>query len=140
MTIVAGLLAGFALLCALVAGACVYACYRSVGECDAIERTLRQALGRISALEHELAVVASHVHKLRQKIYSNKSEEKAIEIANAPEQAPACENYTTAQREGPRSQAAQCQCAFCEAKRIERDALRVKLVPKRAEKTDVRRN
>jgi hypothetical protein len=131
---------GFALICSLVAIACVYACFKSVKECDAIERALRQAIGRIAALEHEQAVIASHVHKLRQKIYSTKSEEKAIEIANATATLATCENYSAAQREGPQSQAAKCDCAFCEAKRAERDALRVKLVPKRAEKTDARRS
>lgn len=38
-----------------------------------------------------------------------------------------CENWTTAQREGPTSAAASCACPYCDARRADRASRRAKL-------------
>lgn len=38
-----------------------------------------------------------------------------------------CGNWTIAQREGPQSEAARCECAYCAARRADRAARRAKL-------------
>jgi hypothetical protein len=38
-----------------------------------------------------------------------------------------CGNWAIAQREGPTSEAARCECSYCEAKRADRAARRAKL-------------
>lgn len=43
----------------------------------------------------------------------------------------ACENWLTAQREGPYSDAARCECSYCVTKRMERAKLRRDLLPAR---------
>lgn len=41
-----------------------------------------------------------------------------------------CDNWSIAQRDGPRSDAASCECSYCVGRRAERRALRAALVPK----------
>lgn len=41
-----------------------------------------------------------------------------------------CDNWSIAQRDGPTSDAASCECSYCVGRRAERRALRAALVPK----------
>ena len=122
---------GFTLLCALVSAASVYFCLQH-------ELELRRSISRIASNEQEIQIAFAQLHKLRQKIYANNFENKQSEIVQRAERSlpsAACENWTFAQTEGPASKAAHCECAYCTAKRAERDELRARLVPKRTERS-----
>ena len=112
---------------------CVAQCFGARNECAETETSLRRSLGRIAALEAEADVLAKQLHKLRGKLYADKSgtdEKLQTEIARPFTQGIVCENWSTAQRDGPRSDAAKCECDYCTAKRAEREATRARLVPK----------
>ena len=103
---------------------------RSSVECKEIEDHLRRALGRISGNEAEIATLTAQIHKLRGKLYSLKPGETEIEIAKPFSQGLVCENWKTAQTEGPLCEAASCECDYCIAKRVEREDFRARAVPK----------
>lgn len=123
------LLTGCALALFLGCIVCAVLAFRARNECVDTENALRRYVGRIAALEAELEVVTKQLQKLRGKLYASKTadEEKLqIEIANSPP----CENWLIAQRDGPRSAAAKCECADCTRRRSEREAFRAQHVPK----------
>ena len=112
---------------------CVVLAFRARNECDDVETNLRRSLGRIAALEAELDVLSKQIHKLRGKLYGDRAtqdEKLQTEIARPFTSGIVCENWSTAQRDGPRSSAAACGCDYCTAKRAEREELRARLVPK----------
>ena len=137
MTAVAFFFTGFALICALLCFGCVWWCQRAIAICAGHELELRRSINRIATTEHEVGVLGSQIHKLRQKIYSNNALERATEIAPPVSMFPACENWLAAQNEGPASRAAKCECAYCVSQHAARAALRSQLVPKtHAERRD----
>lgn len=114
---------------------CAAMAFRARNECVDTETSLRRLIGRIAALEAELEVVTKQLQKLRGKLYASKTAEQEIltnEIARPFLGGVICENWKTAQRDGPRSDAARCECDYCTAKRAEREALRKQLVPRTA--------
>ena len=121
------------LLCGCVL--CVCLAFRARNECDDVETNMRRSLGRIAALEAELDVCQRQLQKLRGKLYGDKQntdEKLQTEIARPFTSGIVCENWSTAQRDGPRSPAAQCECDYCTAKRAERELTRARLIPKTA--------
>lgn len=92
---------------------------------------LREERARVTTLERETDALRRELRKLGGKFYATQRElgEKDAEeqIADAHVQvisAPVCDNYVKAQQEGPRSQAAACQCAYCNGRRAAKDAFR----------------
>lgn len=89
--------------------------------------------GRVIALEQALESLAAQHRKLTGKFYAEKRERDEEpppprELSpSATDDAFACDNYRLAQQAGPGSEAASCECDYCVAKRIERDALRRQL-------------
>lgn len=61
---------------------------------------------------------------------SRATEEPADIVIDRPDPN-ACENWLTAQKEGPYSDAARCECSYCVTKRMERAKLRRDLLPAR---------
>ena len=108
---------------------CAALAFRARNECIDTETSLRRLIGRLAAVEAELEVVTKQQQKLRGKLYQSKTaDEEKLPIAIS--ETPICENWQIAQRDGPRSAAAKCECADCTRRRAEREATRARLVPK----------
>lgn len=123
------ILTGCALALLIGCTICAVLAFRARNEAADIEDHLRRSLGRIAALEAELDVLAKQLQKLRGKLYADKTaDQEKLPIAIA--ETPACENWLIAQRDGPRSAAAKCECADCTRRRAEREAFRALHVPK----------
>jgi len=97
-----------------------------------------QIAGHDSALDSQLA----QLQKLRGQFYALKA---ALEESPYPppppeppqnrlfvDAPPVCENWAVAQREGPLSSAARCDCNYCAEMRHRRDLARQELIPKTA--------
>lgn len=102
---------------------------------------LRAMIGRLVALEGAHESLGAQHRKLSGRFYAYIAEDHQAEpepqgatyatdplathnlIANSR----TCENYAVAQREGPLSPAASCECDYCVGRRRERDELRQKL-------------
>ena len=114
---------------------CAALAFQARNECIETENSLRRYVGRIAALEAELEVLQKQLQKLRGKLYATKADEQerlTNEIARPFLGGVICENWKLAQRDGPRSAGAKCECDYCTAKRAEREALRAQLVPRTA--------
>ena len=109
---------------------CTASAFKARNECHETENSLRRSVGRIAALEAETDVLAKQIQKLRGKFYASHAVSETSEIAQVIPTALVCENWQTAQRDGPSSPAAMCECVYCSAKRAERDAFRARVVPK----------
>lgn len=116
-------------------------CLRLADDCDdALTKGLREAgklnamAGRLIALEGAVESLAAQHRRLAGKFHADKAERAETALTDPmalgthPQAiAAACENYLTAQREGPRSEAASCECDYCVSRRADRDALRRQL-------------
>lgn len=108
---------------------------------------LRAERGRVTVLERELEALRRELRKLSGKFYAElaaieRDRDESAETLEAQDELaygtvaqfqnrfPVCENWTLAKEQGPRSEAAKCTCAYCEAQRAERARLRGALVPK----------
>jgi len=128
------LFTALSLVFALAAAGGAWMAWKFSGEAGADADNLRRTLGRIAALESEHATIMSQIAKLRGKVYSLKPDPWPAGIA-APAAAggagaAVCENYLTAQSQGPRSEAAACECDYCVGKREERSRLRAAILPR----------
>lgn len=105
-------------------------------------RRFRGSAARLTAAEGDLAALSLSHRKLSGKLYGYIGSARAEEAGNQtrPERSDApvdpsgasrdvCENWHAAQLEGPRSRAAKCECAYCEAMRAYRRSLKVALAP-----------
>lgn len=86
---------------------------------------LRTELPRLTAAEREIETLRRELRKLSGKFYASQREE--IEIADTYASDPIathnlvpCDNYAIAQREGPNSKAAKCECDYCTRRRKEK--------------------
>lgn len=86
---------------------------------------------RIASCERELATMTRWLQKLEGKFNASQRDlgqrDAEERIADAHVQlisAPYCENYEIAQREGPTSKAAACECNYCKGRRAAKDAFR----------------
>jgi len=131
---------GLLLLC----GACVLACYLHLDQVRKIEHRLTSLRTLVSSTAAELDNLRMQVQKLRGQFFAFK---QAVEDGPAEmfeevsAKAPAgwdhglpilCENYHRAQVDGPLSQAAKCDCAYCVEMRERRARARSELIPKTA--------
>lgn len=85
-------------------------------EVDALRRELRKLSGRFYAAQRELVeeVADSNLQPLADPLALH----------------PVCENYALAQTQGPRSDAAKCDCPYCHARREGKRAFRDQQVPR----------
>lgn len=107
---------------------------------------LKSERDRITVLERELDALRRELRKLSGKFHASQrevpddiqeAEFRRKQIDFVPYTAPlgVCENWLLAQRDGPRSEAASCDCEYCVAQREQRAQLRKSLVPKGAQAT-----
>jgi hypothetical protein len=108
----------------------VYAMVRT----QRIESRLRDALREAGELQEWVASLERQHLKLRGSFFASRSEKSTTAVVprhpvfgNAYA---VCENYAIAQRDGPTSTAAACECDYCAAVRKGRDAFRAAAVPK----------
>lgn len=98
---------------------------------DSLNRQLQRLRGQFHAFraEHELVPEIDETHG-----QGDANERPSLTVAQqlAAQQMHPCENYTAAQREGPFSAAAKCECNYCTLKRLERASTRERLIPKTA--------
>lgn len=112
---------------------------------------LRAERGRVTVLERELEALRRELRKLSGKFYADlkaREDDQLFEedadataakyfepfgettVADIHNRFPVCEKWAVAQAEGPRSDAAKCECLYCLARRAERRRLRGELVPR----------
>lgn len=139
LTIVAVLASALAVIYA-------FACARERVECEKYANALREARAIITGLEGAFVSVNGQLQKLRGQFFAFKAEveQTALPLADATvqglqetaarhENLLQCENWRTAQVEGPKSPAAACDCVYCETMRQARSAFRAAVVPKTAQ-------
>lgn len=134
-------------LCAL----CVWASYRHVSDAANIVHDVRTSRGRLISNEAAIESLTAQLQKLRGQFHAFKVNVEDTVIADYHLQpdphdairvpvpgvpgastAPYCENYGLAQREGPRSEAASCECGYCVEMRARRSMVKAALIPKTA--------
>lgn len=129
------LLTGIQFLLLVVGVYYAYVAARSAEHADREGRRLGTFLARVIALEGGLEQLNKQHRKLAGAFHATRYQDELALTNNAPDNKqllPACENWVTAQRDGPRSTAARCECAYCTERRAERDAFRTRVVPKTA--------
>lgn len=102
------------------------------------EHRLAIMRGQVRGLEVSVAAVDDGLRKLRGRVYADqywngKREEQPELEPHVPhtdrwnDPTKTCDNWATAQREGPGSPAAGCECEYCNSRRADRAARRAKL-------------
>lgn len=117
-------------------------------DAEALSVKLRAERDRITVAERELDALRRELRKLSGKFYASQRErddwidadeshrslvDQAIDAISA--QVPVCQNWLLAKQEGPSSDAAKCECLYCNAQRADRARTRAALVPKGAQAT-----
>ena len=121
-------------------------CWAAARHSEDAERSaegVRHARAKIIALDAALESLEAQHKKLNGRFYALRQEldiegadtENAVMHRAAQPVLPldgmiVCEQWTLAQQDGPSSPAAQCQCAYCQRRRAERERARNELVPK----------
>jgi len=120
-----GLAAGIAIWAAIVAR-------RAGSRAESEARRLSVMRGRVLTMEAELEALTSQHRSLRGKFYASRGqkEETPHEDPATLENWEVCDNFQLAQRDGPRSPASACECAYCTDQRARRAAARAAFVPK----------
>lgn len=98
------------------------------------EHRLAIMRGQVAGLEAAMMGLDAKHQKLAGRVYADEywrgkpDRQPELEPTNpAGDSYDICENWQTAQRDGPSSPAAGCECAYCNAKRADRAARRAKL-------------
>lgn len=102
----------------------------SLNDCQLVSTAFRDDRARLTSLERDVDALRRELRKLGGRFYALAAELEEPEpnpVGVITETSPVCENWSTAQREGPLSPAAQCACAYCERRRAERAARRANL-------------
>lgn len=120
------LLTALQLVLAVIA---VYACVR----CEILSVKLGNAVAICDNVQLELDALRKAHYKLRGAFYETKRDrhqEQQLQLPELATSSAACDNWATAQRDGPTSTAAACECAYCTMMREARAAFRAQHVPK----------
>lgn len=121
---------------ALFTGACAFFAWSSQKSAlDANEQAwkVRKSAGAIEILRDDHAALEKRIQKLAGRFYRDLRDEPASEPQPAFDplwDAAKCENWTAAQRDGPGSAAAMCDCDHCVGARAARHDAKSALVPK----------
>jgi hypothetical protein len=98
------------------------------------EHRLAIMRGQVAGLEAAMMGLHEQHKKLAGRVYADqywngqRAEQPMLEPVEPDGRSrDICENWATAQREGPSSRAAGCECAYCNARRADRAARRAKL-------------
>ena len=108
---------------------------QSAEKAEHSEHRLAIMRGQVRGMEVMLTALDEQLRKLAGKVHADaywrgKRDEQPELVPDDQPRAPMgseCENWKIAQRDGPSSPAASCECAYCEAKRADRAARRAKL-------------
>jgi hypothetical protein len=127
-----------AVLAALLSAFCVALAYRAADLCDRHAKRLGNLRGNVFELEGALAQLANQHRKLEGRFYGTlgaarariEETKDAIETPQPSDVLVVCENWSKAQKTGPKSDAASCQCDYCVAMRELRHNVKAALVPK----------
>lgn len=93
---------------------------------DALRRELRKLSGNFYAFRTKVEEELPEDDELERLGYGDGNvDRRAFALAGS-----ICDNWSIAQRDGPKSDAASCECSYCVGRRAERRALRAALVPK----------
>lgn len=159
------LFTAFALLCLSACVLCVYACIKHAGDAYGCVEDLRGMRGRLIGAEGAEAALEAKLDKFQAKLKSlegrfyaerHKREEREdsddeprlgygdgnkdqqfLPLAAGTLLASAqCENWTQAQVDGPRSKAAECECAYCIGARAARRAQKAAILAERNRKVN----
>lgn len=124
------------LVCAYLVWAAHRHCVEAHGwflKAEASALRLRAERERVTTLEREVESLRRELRSLSGKFYAEKREREPVSSSDTGQHAIAgsvCDNWTAAQREGPLSEAASCECAYCVSRRAARAAFRATAVPK----------
>lgn len=98
---------------------------------EKIALALRAERDRVTTLEREVDALRRELRKLSGKFYASLREDEPTVIDTVKndnnEHVPVslfCPNYGIAQKEGPQSKAAKCDCGYCSEMRARREAFR----------------
>jgi len=115
---------------------------RSMQQAQNSSMSLRGERHRVTVLERELDALRRELRKVAGKFYAsqrelidaNQDDDRDLRDVSAvreggsgPESAyrsPVCENYAAAQRDGPGSDAAKCDCNYCKGRRAAKESFR----------------
>lgn len=127
----------------LLLGYCVYFAWRagqSAEKAAHSEHRLAIMRGQVAGLEASMEALNAKHNKLAGRVYADEywrgKDDKQPELEPAADFDPnaqrdafgiICVNWTTAQRDGPSSPSAGCECEYCNARRADRAARRAKL-------------
>lgn len=125
---------GLSLFAAAVAALMAVMARESAAKAAHSEHRLAIQRGQVAGLEAALMGLDAKFQKLAGRVYAdeywrgkNDRQPELMPSAAAGLDSVECGNWAIAQREGPLSEAAKCECAYCEAKRADRAARRAKL-------------
>ena len=128
------LFTGLSLFAGAVAALMAVMARESAAKAAHSEHRLAIMRGQVAGLEASLMGLDAKFQKLAGRVYADeywrgKNDRQPELEPTAPDGSSRdiCENWASAQRDGPMSAAAQCVCAYCEAKRADRAARRAKL-------------
>ncbi len=125
----------FTAMCTGLALVAVWAAHAYAVEAQQARNDLRARMVDLEAVDAAQRQLLVRIQRLEGKFHASQRqqpEQVAPPVAPAPLMQP-CENYLRAQKEGPRSAAAACECAYCETMRAQRRAQRAALAPRNAE-------
>jgi len=136
------LFAVFVLVCLTGSVACVFACFRHVEDVYELTAKLKVALpgieARLEQLQTQHKKLSGRFYAALQQLEEDNlagtdpppTSASGYDFTAATHAMQACENYAVAQKHGPSSEAARCECVYCATKRLERDQARKSLVPR----------
>jgi hypothetical protein len=125
----------FAVLASCIATWMAYSAREWSRRAEHAEHRLAIMRGQVRGLEVSLVALDEAHRKLAGKVHADaywrgkRDEQPELQPDEQPraEMGELCVNWSMAQREGPGSPAAGCECAYCNARRADRAARRAKL-------------
>lgn len=120
----------FQLVLLLAGLGATWICVEEARSCNSLRRKLYDGLADLDRVDDSF-------RKLRGYVYGKLQHEPSARLPILQNElvkptTEQCENWATAQRDGPTSAAARCECQYCEGKRAERRQLRSAVIPKTA--------
>lgn len=128
---------GLYTLALIVALTCAWVTRRHADRADRAARKLEAARGRLVSLEAAVDSIDRSHRKLSGRFYAERQQRlEDVDVAHVQHNDEmtarqfGCENWRIAAIEGPRSEAASCECEYCVSMREARRQAKAQLVPK----------
>lgn len=103
---------------------------------EALTLTLKGQVDRVTIVERDVEALRRELRKLSGRVYAEiqrraeEPNEERLEL-ELPSPIGACDNWTKALTDGPRSTASKCECPFCTAMRTQRRAEKAAILASR---------